>query len=111
MDLHIVGRNWLTIREAVERALNESDRPLDASELQRRITRSGWMKEISLTSTDLVVGTIRRIIVQGNAPGIVSMGETKCHRKYWLSRKGMPPDDRLAQCKKMPRDAARLIGT
>jgi hypothetical protein len=89
-DVMIWGRTRMKLEEAIERALDESDRPLRADEIAQVIAHNEWIKEPCRNNyVEAIRGALQR---HGNKLGLVSVGNDRRCRRYWLNRRGAPPD-------------------
>jgi hypothetical protein len=89
-DVMIWGRTRLKLEEAIERALEQSDWPLRADEIAQIVSYNGWIREPSRNNyVEAVRGALQR---HREKLGIVCVGDDRRNRKYWLSRRGAPPE-------------------
>jgi hypothetical protein len=89
-EVSIRGRARLRLIEAVERALEQCDRPLRADEIAHFISENTWIRQPSRGGyVESVRGAIKR---HRDKLGIVCVGDGGPPRRYWLSRRGPPPD-------------------
>lgn len=88
-DVLIMGTRYLKVLDAIERALNEAERPLDAEDLAYIILNNNWVRRLRENSRVAVQNAIARSLRRGNKLGICVIGQGK-NCRYWLSRKGVP---------------------
>lgn len=78
----------LTWPAAIERALDESDRPLTAAEIANRALHEGWVARRSDSPSYSVKGAIHDHIKRGNGRGFMVAGRgPSLEYLYWLLRK------------------------
>jgi hypothetical protein len=89
-DVMIAGPTRLKLEQAIERALDECDRPLRADQIAHIIAANSWIKEPSRNGyVATISGAIQR---HRDKLGIICIGDDRRCRKYWLSRRGAPPE-------------------
>jgi hypothetical protein len=88
-DVMIGVRTRLKLEEAIERALEESDRPLRADEIAHIVAQNAWIKEPTRNNyVDAIRGALQR---HREKLGIVCIEGDRRYKKYWLRRRGEPP--------------------
>ena len=89
-DFMIRGRTRLKWDEAIEQALLECSRPLDMEEIAQVIAHNGWMRE----SNPVNESTVRSALDRYRAKlGVIKIKESSRCTKYWLTRRGPPPEN------------------
>ena len=77
---------WL---DAIERVLEESDRPLHSTEIARRAIANDWVETDAQFPEHTVQAAVWRQIKKGDNPrGFVMVGLGRRGSFYWLKRKG-----------------------
>jgi hypothetical protein len=77
---------WL---DAIEKVLEESDRPLHSNEIARIAIDKGWAASDAMAPDHTVQAAVYRHIKDGaNQRGFVMVGDGRVDRCYWLKSKG-----------------------
>ena len=76
--------------EAIQKVLEESNRPLHSYEIAHIAMQKGWAKSTAMLPDHTVQAAVHKHIAGGNGCGFVMIGEGRVSRTYWLLRKGRP---------------------
>jgi hypothetical protein len=88
-DVLIMGVRKLKLLNAIERALEEADHPLDADDIAYIIADNRWARPFRRNPRETIQDALTRHFSSGNQLDIEVIEDGKTCR-YWLRRKGTP---------------------